>query len=106
MRVIERYPQNDVPHKRGRGFPAGHASGGFVLLSLAGLASTRRGRIICLAIGLAVGSTMGIYQMLKEAHYFSHTLVTAGVCWIVFLSWRRILRGSSQKIKLPSSFRG
>jgi len=105
VKVIERYPQDDKPAKRGRGFPAGHASGGFALLSLAGLAATRRGRAFAIAIGLAVGSAMAIYQMLKGAHYLSHTLVTAGVCWIVFLVWRRIVRGSSRKMKLPSSFR-
>lgn len=76
--------------KRGRGFPAGHASGGFALLSLAGLATTRRGRTIGIAIGLIFGTTMGAYQMLKGAHYLSHTLVTAGLCWIVFLAWRSI----------------
>jgi membrane-associated PAP2 superfamily phosphatase len=92
VKVIERYSQDDKPNKRGRGFPAGHASGGFALLSLAGLATTRRGQTIGIAIGLAVGSTMGIYQMLKGAHYFSHTLVTVGICWIIFLMWQRILR--------------
>ncbi|WP_386820580.1 response regulator [Luteolibacter algae] len=91
VKVIGHYPSHDHPVQRGRAFPAGHASGGFALLSLAGLATTRRGRIIGTTIGLLMGSVMGIYQMLKGAHYLSHTLVTAMFCWIVFLSWRRIL---------------
>ena len=93
VKVIENYPANDHPAKHGRAFPAGHASGGFALLSLAGLAATRRGRKIGIAIGLVAGTAMGSYQMFKGAHYLSHTLVTAGLCWIVFLLWRRILPG-------------
>jgi membrane-associated PAP2 superfamily phosphatase len=91
VKVIDRYPPGDHPHKRGRGFPAGHASGGFALLALAGLAKTRHGRAIGIAIGLTVGAAMGTYQMLKGAHYLSHTLVTAFLCWIAFLTWRRVL---------------
>jgi len=91
VKVIEQYPVDDHPAKRGRAFPAGHASGGFALLALAGLASTRRGRAIGITIGLAFGTTMGTYQMLKGAHYLSHTLVTAIFCWIAFLAWRRVL---------------
>jgi DNA-binding response OmpR family regulator/membrane-associated PAP2 superfamily phosphatase len=91
VKVIEHYPQGDHPTKRGRAFPAGHASGGFALLALAGLVSTRKGRRIGIAIGLLAGTAMGGYQMLKGAHYLSHTLVTAFFCWIVFLTWRRII---------------
>ena len=94
VKVIEPYPKNDRPAKRGRAFPAGHASGGFALLAFAGLATTFRGRMIGLSIGVLLGSIMGVYQMLKGAHYLVDTLVTALVCWIVFLTWRRILRVS------------
>lgn len=92
VKVIEHYPVSDRPAKRGRAFPAGHASGGFALLSLAGLAATRRGRTIGISIGLTFGTAMGVYQMLKGAHYLSHTLFTAIFCWIVFLAWRRVFR--------------
>ena len=92
VKVMEAYPANDRPTRRGRGFPAGHASGGFALLALAGLATTRRGRRLGLAIGLALGGMMGVYQMLKGAHYLSHTLITALFCWIVFLVYRRLFR--------------
>lgn len=91
VRTFGTYPENDRPAKAGRGFPAGHASGGYALLSLAGLARTRRGRIAGLLTGIAAGTAMGGYQMLKGAHYLSHTLVTALVCWLVFLLWRRVL---------------
>jgi membrane-associated PAP2 superfamily phosphatase len=91
VRTFGTYPENDRPEKPGKGFPAGHASGGFALLSLAGLARTRRGRLAGLFAGLSSGTAMGVYQILKGAHYLSHTLVTALVCWLVFLGWRRVL---------------
>lgn len=100
VKVIGCFPPGDRPHKRGRGFPAGHASGGFALLALAGLASTRRGRTVGISIGLTVGSIMGTYQMFKGAHYLSHTIVTAFVCWVVFLTWRRIMPARSSCFKV------
>ncbi|CAM3039235.1 phosphatase PAP2 family protein [Rariglobus hedericola] len=105
VRVLESYPEGDRPSRRGRGFPAGHASGGFALLSLAGLARSRRGQLIGASIGFAVGGAMGGYQMLKGAHYLSHTVITALVCWLLFLIWRRLLKattGNEQKL-IPAS---
>jgi membrane-associated PAP2 superfamily phosphatase len=92
VRVLETYPVGDRPTRRGRGFPAGHASGGFALLGLAGLARKRRGQIAGVCVGHAAGWAMGGYQMLRGAHYFSHTVITMLVCWIIFLLWRRTVR--------------
>ena len=92
VKVIEAYPDGDRPTKHGRGFPAGHASGGFALMALAGLAKTSRGRWLGVAIGLGTGSAMGLYQIFKGAHYLSHTVVSALLCWIVFLVLRKLFR--------------
>lgn len=92
VRVLESYPDGDRPSRKGRGFPAGHASGGFALLALSGLARTRRSQLMLIAFALAAGSAMGLYQMAKGAHYLSHTVVTACIAWIGFLLWRRIFR--------------
>lgn len=95
VKVCESYPANDRPKRRGRGFPAGHASGGFALMALAGLAATRRGRRIGVAIGFTLGAMMGVYQMFKGAHYLSHTIITALFCWIVFLTYRKLFKAVS-----------
>lgn len=92
VRLCEPYPPEQRPLRRGRCFPAGHASGGFALLSLAGLAQTARGRRTGVAMGVVVGGAMGLYQMMNGAHYLSHTLVTALLAWWLFLGWRRIFR--------------
>lgn len=85
------YPEDDRPVRKGHCFPAGHASGGFALFALAGFARTRRGRGLGMGAGLLAGGSMGAYQMLKGAHYLSHTLFTlVFIAWI-FLLWRRTL---------------
>lgn len=91
VKLCSPYPENDRPAGRGHCFPAGHASGGFALLALAWLRHSRRWRAGGIALGLAVGWWMGGYQMLKGAHYLSHTLTTMLLAWIVALAWRRAL---------------
>lgn len=91
VKLCGAYPEGDRPARRGHCFPAGHASGGYALLSLAGLARTRRGRWRGLAVGAVAGGAMGAYQMAKGAHYLSHTVVTLLTIWMIFLGWRRIL---------------
>lgn len=92
VRVVEHYPAGDRPERCGRCFPAGHASGGFALVALMGLALTRRGQKVGLALAFAVGWGMGLYQMMKGAHYLSHTVITMLLAWIGFLFWRRVFR--------------
>lgn len=61
---------------RGHCWPAGHASGGFALLALTPLAVGAGRRTWVTLLALAVGWTMGLYQIFKGAHFVSHTLVT------------------------------
>jgi len=92
VKAFERHPPELQPDRRGRCYPAGHASGGFALFGLAGLWETRRAQRRGLLLGLMVGWGMGGYQMLKGAHYLSHTVVTMLLAWIGFLLIRRWLR--------------
>ncbi len=92
VKLCSPYPDDDRPPRRGHCFPAGHASGGFALLGLAWLRPSRRWCVGGIVAGLGVGWWMGSYQMLKGAHYLSHTLTTMLLAWIVALVWRRVLR--------------
>ena len=90
-KLCEPYPDDERPLRRGGCFPAGHASGGFALMGLLAVRGTRRWRNGILALGLGLGWWMGGYQMLKGAHYLSHTLTTMLVAWLVVWLWRRVL---------------
>ncbi|MSU47313.1 MAG: phosphatase PAP2 family protein [Lacunisphaera sp.] len=85
------FPDAERPARRGGCFPAGHASGGFALMGLLVVRASRRWRNGVIALGLGLGWWMGLYQMLKGAHYLSHTLTTMLVAWLVLLLWQRAL---------------
>lgn len=66
-------------------WPAGHASGGFVLLSLFFLFKSKRNRTIAIIVALSVGWAMGFYKMLIGDHFFSHTFITMVLAWLIIL---------------------
>lgn len=66
----------------GHCFPAGHASAGFAWL--AGYFAWPQGSMQArswLWGGLAAGLALGLAQQLRGAHFMSHTLWTAWICW-------------------------
>jgi membrane-associated PAP2 superfamily phosphatase len=71
----------------GNCFPAGHASAAFCFLSgfLALRPHAPRAAHTWLAIALAAGALIGMAQQVRGAHYMSHTLWTAWLCWTVCL---------------------
>lgn len=91
VRLCSAYPAGEPPGRKGHCFPAGHASGGFALGGMAWMRATRRWRRRAVLVGLAAGSWMAGYQMLKGAHYLSHTLTTLLLAWLVCLVWRQLL---------------
>jgi membrane-associated PAP2 superfamily phosphatase len=80
VKLFDSYPINpnalDGKFPRGHCFPAGHASGGFALLSLICLFKRRRNKILAFFIAMSAGWIMGVYQMLRGAHFLSHQLTT------------------------------
>jgi len=75
----------------GKCFPGGHASAALAFLALPlGLLSSqntdqRRIGWWCLAAVLLAGAVLGSSQTLRGAHYPSHNLWTALICWTVAL---------------------
>jgi membrane-associated PAP2 superfamily phosphatase len=67
----------------GHCFPSGHSSGGFALVALyfAAWPHFPAHRFWFLAPALLVGFMFGFAQQLRGAHFLSHDLWTAAVCW-------------------------
>ncbi|MBN7826845.1 phosphatase PAP2 family protein [Bowmanella dokdonensis] len=64
-------------------FPAGHASGGFALLSLLFLVQGPGRRRQALVGTMSLGWTMGLYKMAVGDHFLSHTLVSMQLAWLI-----------------------
>lgn len=86
--------QTNKTEHNGRCFPAGHASGGFALLLFVMIATTRRRQMLALAGAMALGWSMGGYQMLNGRHFVSHTLATMLIAWIIVLIVHILLFGN------------
>jgi membrane-associated PAP2 superfamily phosphatase len=75
----------NLKHGRIKCWPAGHASGGFALLSLFFLFKKRRNKIIGVTVGLITGWSMGLYKMIIGDHFLSHTVITMVLAWLIIL---------------------
>ena len=84
-KVWQHYPKDFKVSKKIKCWPAGHASGGFALMSLFVLFKKRKTKILVLIFGIIIGWVMGIYKMLIGDHFFSHTLITMEIAWLIIL---------------------
>lgn len=91
VKVFARYPQGYQQTRKGYGYPAGHASGGFSLMMLYFVFRSKRASLLGLGTGLVVGWAMGGYQMAKGAHFLSHTVITMLGAWLIILVIYRLI---------------
>ena len=95
----------------GRCFPAGHASAAFCFLP--GYVWLRKGAPrqarVWLIATLVAAMTIGLAQQIRGAHYFSHTLWTGWISWVVASlvhhAWtlRRQLRRPVERTNNPNA---
>ena len=83
VRILDPYPANFIQEKPGYCFPAGHAVTGFCLMVLFFIQATKRKRILALSFSIILGWILGFYQMAKGAHFFSDTLISMLVCFLL-----------------------
>ncbi|MDB2705014.1 phosphatase PAP2 family protein [Pseudomonadota bacterium] len=82
---LSAYPENFIQKKKVKCFPAGHASGGFALMSLFFFFKTQRNKRIALASALVIGWSTGSYKMFIGDHFLSHTVVTMLIAWLLII---------------------
>ncbi len=92
VKVLESYPKNFHQKGKIKCWPAGHASGGFALLSLFFLFKSPKNKKRAIILSMIVGWSMGLYKMMIGDHYLSHTLVTMFLAWIIILIIARIVK--------------
>jgi membrane-associated PAP2 superfamily phosphatase len=90
IKVLDAMPQEII--KKFKCYPAGHASGGFALMSLFFLFKEQKNRFIALGIAVAIGWSMGVYKMLIGHHYLSHTVITMILAWLLILIIYKIVK--------------
>jgi membrane-associated PAP2 superfamily phosphatase len=89
IRVLDSMPQEIM--KKFKCYPAGHASGGFALMSLFFLFKSKINQILALVVTLIIGWSMGIYKMLIGDHYLSHTIITMVLSWLLILIIKKVV---------------
>ena len=69
----------------GHCFPAGHASSGFAFVGCYFALRHHRPRMARAGVwgALVLGAVLGLVQQVRGAHFMSHTLWTAWICWMV-----------------------
>jgi membrane-associated PAP2 superfamily phosphatase len=89
----------------GECFPAGHASAAFAYVGgyFAFRHAAPKVARIWLCVALAAGLVLGLSQQLRGAHYMSHTLWTAWICWTVALVIDAVVRGLQRRRGEPPS---
>ncbi|HUH42377.1 MAG TPA: phosphatase PAP2 family protein [Sulfurimonas sp.] len=89
INVLDSMPQEIL--KKFKCYPAGHASGGFALMSLFFLFKSRRNKILALTVALTIGWSMGLYKMFLGDHYLSHTIITMLLSWLLILIIKKVV---------------
>lgn len=95
VKVFDNYPKSFKQKHKIRCWPAGHASGGFALLSLFFLFKTPKNKKRALIFAIFIGWSMGLYKMFIGDHFLSHTIISMILAWIIVL----ILNLSLQRLR-------
>jgi membrane-associated PAP2 superfamily phosphatase len=86
----------------GHCFPGGHASAGYCLLAFyfAGYA-LRNQQLAAAGLwgGLTAGTAFGLVRVAQGAHFFSHNLWSALVCWLVMVGVYVVIIGARQDVR-------
>jgi membrane-associated PAP2 superfamily phosphatase len=83
VKIFDHYPENFYQEKKAKCFPGGHAVTGFSLFILFFALQKKSHKFLGLFAGFFFGWMLGIYQMLKGAHFFGDTLASMLLCFLI-----------------------
>ena len=99
---LSRY--QEASNEWGRCFPAGHASGGLALVALMNFSEEKKKSFLLSMSGATFGWIMGWHQMLRGAHFLSHTLASMWtaliICYLLEYFWERHFSRKKSAMKL------
>lgn len=101
-KVFDSYPKDFVQKSKVKCWPAGHSSGGFALMALFFLFKTPKNQKKALFVALIIGWSMGTYKMLLGDHFFSHTIITMLMAWLIILIIVKFIQ-TKQRRKIEKS---
>ena len=101
-KVFDSYPKDFVQKSKVKCWPAGHSSGGFALMALFFLFKTPKNQKKALFVALIIGWSMGTYKMLLGDHFFSHTIITMLMAWLIILIIVKFIQ-TKQRQKIEKS---
>ena len=83
----------------GKCFPSGHVSGAFALLGVSYAIRPISAKIAnwALVAVLALGTILGAGQVLRGAHFVSHVLYSAWLCWLICFVSDRVYAGNARR---------
>ncbi len=93
-----------IPHDGAKCFPSGHASAAYAFFSVYFFAYYYfpRQAVKVLLLVLVTGLVFGFAQQLRGAHFISHDITTAFICWIINLAFYYLILVSKKK-SLPDN---
>jgi membrane-associated PAP2 superfamily phosphatase len=91
IKVLDSYPKTFQQKGKIKCWPAGHASGGFALLSLFFLFKSAKNRKKALVFAMVVGWSMSLYKMFIGDHFLSHSIITMEIAWLIVLILEKYL---------------
>ncbi len=96
-------PRAEPVEKPGNCWPGGHAAAGFALFALffALRNSHPRSARAALIAALTLGSLFSLVRIAQGAHFLSHNLWTALLCWLICLGLYDAMLYRPQRAALP-----
>lgn len=94
--LTDSYPAGFVQPGKAQCFPAGHASGGFALMSLFFLFKDKKRRTTALLWAVCIGWTIGSYKTLIGDHFVSHTMFSMIFAWMICSLVAKLVTAASE----------